>query len=65
MHLSDGESNIEPGEGLAIRLAKGISWCFRDRQATSYKSFTGTGAFLMVVDWPVIQYYKECQLIIC
>ena len=50
IHLFDGELNIEIKDGSVIRLIKGMSCCFSDNKATAHKSFTSTGAFLLVVD---------------
>lgn len=50
IHLLDGELNIELKDGSMIRLIKGMSCCLSDSKSTAHKPFTGTGAFLLVVD---------------
>lgn len=50
IHLLDGEMSIELKDGSVIRLIKGMSCCFSDSKAIAHKPFTGTGAFLLVID---------------
>lgn len=50
IHLFDGEINFDFKDGSGIMLRKGVSCCFTDSKSIAHKSFTGNGAFLLIVD---------------
>jgi len=50
IHLLDGEMISELKDGSKIQLEKGMTYCLSDNQENPHKSFSGNGAFLLIVD---------------